>query len=272
MCVVNGLKLSKVDFIEYLDVKKDLSELKQDLHRPAQNAFDYKDWPVLKPVASKRDYEVVMMDWEFRPPWVNNMDEMKLIRKGIDPKTGRQGQPIPWLNAKAENLLVSKMWKPAALSRRCLVLTEGFFEWRHLPKIGRKGQELKATDKFPYHIRIKGDKSYFVMAGIWTPWTDKLTGEHKETFAIVTTEAPVGHIMRTIHNSKNRMPSILPEDMAAEWLWGSLSEKDISVFSAYQYPTEEFEVHTVSKDFLSADDPLCPCTYAELEPRTDLFS
>jgi hypothetical protein len=40
---------------------------------------------------------------------------MELIRKGIDPKTGEKRAPIPWLNAKGENLLTSKMFRDAAL-------------------------------------------------------------------------------------------------------------------------------------------------------------
>ncbi len=148
MCVVNGIRLSKADFIEFLQLKKDIRHL--NMNRVVQYKFDYLDWPVLKPIHGKRDFEVVSMEWEFRPYWVNSMDEMQLIRKGIDPKTGKQGQPIPWLNAKSETLLTSPMFREAALKRRCLIPSSGFVEWRHHYLVGKKGKVLKTSEKIPY--------------------------------------------------------------------------------------------------------------------------
>ena len=196
---------------------------------------------------------------------------MQLIRRGIDPKTGKQGQPIPWLNAKAENLLTSKMWRPSALTRKCLVLSDYFFEWRHMPKIGAKGQPLKATDKFPYTIEaFDKEGKYVPMAGIYTPWKNQATGETVDTFAIVTTEA--NEVMRMIHNSKNRMPTFLNEELAEAWIWGKLTEDDIKTFASYQWPSDQMEFHTVTKEFLTAEEPLTSCTYAELEGPKNLFS
>ena len=270
MCVVNGIRMSRADFLEYLQIKKDIQNIKEQLHRPAQYGFHYKEWPILKAIPGKKDYEVVMADWEFRPIWVKDMDEMKLIRQGINPSTGQRSQPIPWLNAKAENLLTSKMWRLSALERRCVVLSDYFFEWRHINKYGKKGQLLKEKERIPYTIKPWDKNGPVRMAGIWTPWKNGLTGETVDTFAIVTTEA--NEAMRMIHNSKNRMPTFLNEELAEAWLWGNLTEEDIKTFASYQWPSDQMEFHTVTKDFLTAEEPLTACTYAELEGPKDLFS
>jgi putative SOS response-associated peptidase YedK len=200
----------------------------------------------------------------------------QLIRKGIDPKTGKQGQPIPWLNAKGETLLTSPMFPEAALKRRCLIPSSGFVEWRHHYPVGKKGKVLKTSEKIPYQVGIKSDKEYFFIAGIYNPWTDRSTGETKDTFAIVTTEA--NSVMQMIHNSKNRMPAILPEEMAEQWLVGNLTEDDITAFGTYQIPADQMEYHTIRKDFLKSDNPCDPCQYPELEEQApakqqgDLFT
>ena len=89
------------------------------------------------------------------------------------------------------------------MSRGCLVLSNGFYEWRHVFPIGKKyGKPLKTAVKYPYHIGLK-DKEYFYIAGIWQPWKDVETGEYVETFSVVTTAA--NKIMEQIHNSKKRV-------------------------------------------------------------------
>jgi putative SOS response-associated peptidase YedK len=75
------------------------------------------------------------------------------------------------------------------------------------------------------------------MAGIWQPWTDKETGEYMETFAIVTTKA--NKLMEQIHNTKKRMPILLNEDLAYEWLFDDLSEQRVLEIAGTQYPSEE---------------------------------
>ena len=100
------------------------------------------------------------------------------------------------------------------------------------------------------------------MAGIWQPWTDKATGEYVETFAVVTTKA--NPLMEQIHNSKKRMPTILNDDLAWEWLFGDLDEKRISEIAQTQYPAADMEACTISKDFRDALDPAEPFIYEDL--------
>jgi putative SOS response-associated peptidase YedK len=125
----------------------------------------------------------------------------------------------------------------------------------------RTGQPLKTPNKFPYYITLR-DRDYFFMAGIWQPWTDKQSGEYVESFAIVTTKA--NSLMEQIHNSKKRMPTILDEDLAYEWLFGDLSEDRIKEIGQYQYPSSEMQACTIAKDFREVLEPTKEFSYEDL--------
>lgn len=253
MCLYNGVRVSKEDYVRLKKLEKQVGE--NLLTRILQSGFDYSTYPVLKANEEKTDFEITQAHWEFIPPWVRSLRELELIRKGIDPKTGQKKAPIPWLNAKGETLLSSRMFRDAALHRRCLILSSGFCEYRH---VGKK--------TFPHYITLK-EKPYFFMAGIWQPWTDQETGETMDTFAMVTTAA--NPLMQMIHNTKMRMPTILPEEEAYEWLMEDLSETRITALATYQVDEKEMQYHTIRKDFLIQENPVEPYQYSEL---TDLFS
>ena len=100
------------------------------------------------------------------------------------------------------------------------------------------------------------------MAGIWNPWTDRETGEHVETFAIVTTRA--NQLMEQVHNSKKRMPTILSEDLAYEWLLGQPDEKRITAIATTQYPAEKMEACSIAKDFINSAEPTKSFVFEDL--------
>jgi putative SOS response-associated peptidase YedK len=153
------------------------------------------------------------------------------------------------------------MYSDASLKRRCLVLSTGFYEWRHVFPIGKKGQLLKTAVKYPYHIELKNNP-YFYIAGIWQNWTDKDTGENIDAFALITTKA--NSLMEQVHNSKKRQPTILTEDLAYEWIFGGLSEQRITEIATYQIPAEEMQACTIRRDFKEALDPTEAFTYEDL--------
>ena len=70
--------------------------------------------------------------------------------------------------------------------------------------------------------------------------------------------------MEQIHNSKKRMPTILTEDLAWEWLFRDLDEERITEIALYQFRSEQMEACTISKDFRSALEPAAPFTYEDL--------
>ena len=261
MCFYNGIVVSRAEHIKLLHLQKDISQFREQLQRPLLSGFAYGNWPVLKPVDGGRNVELVFMHWELIPYYVRNATALEHFRHGgLNPATGKKDPPRNTLNAIGEEMLDKVSYKQAALHRRCLVLSSGFFEWRHFTPPG-----TKKDIAYPYHIRLK-DREYFYMAGIWQPWTDQETGETLDSFAIVTTAA--NPLMAQIHNRKKRMPLIFPDDMAYAWIQDGLSPAQIREMVQYQLPDAAFEVETIRKDFRQAEDPLEPETYAELPALT----
>jgi len=262
MCYYNGQKVTHAEYIRLVTLEKailNFSFLEKDL----QIGFDYSLNAVLIPVPGKIDFDIVQMEWGFLPSYIKTRDQANKMRFGYKDANGKWIQPITTLNAMAEELLKpGKIYRKAALERRCLVLSSGFFEWRHVFPISKKtGQPLKTAVKYPYHITVK-DQPYFYMAGLYQPWTDIETGEHVNTFAIITTEA--NSLMQQVHNSKKRMPTILKEELAYEWLFGNLDEERINELAATIYPAEEMEACSIAKDFKEKLQPAEPFIYEDL--------
>ena len=244
MCNYLGYKVTHVQFIQLNQIEKVLgSHAGLNVLR---NGFEYGNWEVVKANEAVNDVEIESMHWEFLPPWIKTMDEVKQARK----------QGIPWLNATAEKLLSSKMFRESALKRRGLVIASCFYEWRHF-----KPAHAKKDVAYPYLVNLPGQE-YFYMAGIWQPWTDKETGETMNTFAIVTTAA--NSLMQQVHNNKKRMPTILPEALAYEWLLGNPGEQRIQELAAYQLDSKYMNAYSIQKDFRQQEDPIAAFDYEEL--------
>ena len=245
MCNFLGLDVSKIQLIKLMDLAKELGALSlmEDL-RKLMDGFKYSNALIIRNAGG--EMEIVKAHWEFIPVWIKTMEEVKAARK----------QGIPWLNATSEKLLESKMFRNAALKRRCLVLASHFFEWRH-----HKPEGSAKDIAYPYLVGVK-DAGYFFMAGIWQPWTDKETGETMDTFAIVTTKA--NSLMEKVHNRKKRMPVILTEELAYEWIMNDLSEERIAEIAAFQFPPEKMFAHPIAKDFKITEDPCAEFEYESL--------
>lgn len=254
MCYYNGVKIVKATNIQLGQFEKTIAPLSV-MNQTVAVGFDYNLFPVLKANEDKTSFDLVPMEWGFIPQYIPNREALLLFRNGgTDPVSGKFSPPIITLNAIGEELLQKPMYKSSALSRRCLVLSSGFFEWQHIYPIGKKtGKPLKTAVKYPYYISVP-EQDYFFMAGIWTPWTDKSTGEYVESFSIITTRANA--LMEKIHNSKKRMPVILNEALATEWLMGNPLPERISAIATYQFPAEKMAAYPLAKDFLSSPDPL----------------
>lgn len=262
MCYYNAVNAVKASAIQLGDIEKPIAS-PEALHIPLQSGFDYAHYPVLKKTEGKRDFEISMMQWGFLPPYIKTKAEAEKFRKGYKDEKGVFHPPITTLNAIAEEILLPrKIFRNAALERRCLVLSSGFYEWRHYHAISKKtGQPLKTATKYPYFISLK-NREYFFMAGVWQAWEDRETGEYEETFAVLTTAS--NELLSQVHNSKMRMPLILSDELAEEWLLGNPDESRIREMASYQYPSSQMQAFTIAKDFREAHDPLRPVHYEEL--------
>ena len=267
MCYYNGVKVTRSEFIRLKSIEKAIAKY-DFLDKPLHIGFNYGNIPVLKRTPGNEDFELTQMEWGFLPdgnkwPYIKTREQADKIRKGYVDEKGKFAQ-YTFLNAVSEELLLkNKIYRDAALNRRCLALSTGFYEWRHIyPPHKKTGLPVKTAVKYPYHIGVK-EHEYFYIAAIWNPWTDEQTGEHVDTMAYVTTEA--NSLMAQIHNSKKRMPTILTEDLAWEWMFGDLSEDRILEIAKYQFPANQMEACTLPKDFLRAEDPTAPFIYPETE-------
>jgi putative SOS response-associated peptidase YedK len=222
--------------------------------------FDYNFMPVIRPVAGAHKTERVRMQWGFLPPWLKNRDAVNKFRYGYKDDAGKWNKPYTTLNATSEELL-SKMYAEAAKKRRCLVPSNGFYEWMHVQVVGKSGKLLKTPEKFPYRVRMRNEEEFY-MAGIWSPWFDADAKMTINSFAIVTTQANT--LMKQIHNSKERMPTILAGDLAEAWLYKDLSDQDILDIANYQVASAEMIATPLNKDFLKTPDPHAPVIYKEV--------
>jgi putative SOS response-associated peptidase YedK len=127
----------------------------------------------------------------------------RLVRWGFLPGFVKDPKDFPLIiNARAETLAEKPSFRAAFKRRRCLVIADGFYEWR---KSEGKGP------KQPFLIRrVNGEPMGF--AGLYETYTDPHGGE-LDTACIVTTEANA--LMSTVHD---RMPVILPHDKFSDWL------------------------------------------------------
>ncbi len=272
MCYYNGQKVTKAEFIRLKQLEKAIAKY-PFLNRNTINGFDFGNSAVLVPVKTgdgKDDIELVEMEWGFLPdpmvwPFWETREQVFHGRYPHKDHKGNFVDGLNFLNAVSEEILYkNKVYRKAALERRCLFLSSGFYEWRHVfPKNKRTGEPRKTAVKYPYRIMLQG-KEYFWLAGIWQEWQDVSTGELVNTASIVTTQA--NEVMAEIHNVKKRQPTMLSDDLAYEWIFGDLSEQDVQQIASWQIPYEELTYYTLAKDFLNSNDPLKKYHYHDLPP------
>jgi len=249
MCYYNSVKVTQEEYKQLKELETVVAFLNEEF--AIHKGFDYGDYPVIRPIGNTRDTERVKMQWGFLPPHLKNGEDVKRFRNGYKDESGRYFKPYLTLNATSEELL-NKMYKEAALKRRCLIPSIGFYEWMHVQVVGKSGKLLKTAEKFPYLVRLKGQEEFY-MAGVWQPWFDTESRTVTNTFSLVTTAA--NSLMKQIHNSKERMPTILPGDLAEAWLYHDLSDQDILDIANYQVASEEMIATPLDKDFLKKTNP-----------------
>jgi putative SOS response-associated peptidase YedK len=109
------------------------------------------------------------------------------------------------INARAETVAERPAFRTAFQSMRCLILADGFYEWRPGPD-GRKEA---------FHI-TRGDGGPFAFAGLWSIWRPKDDDDPDHALrscTIVTTQA--NEAVAPLHD---RMPVILPSEAEEMWL------------------------------------------------------
>lgn len=181
------------------------------------NAFTNPNYPIIT-----TDEEVQAFNWGLIPYWVKSDEAAKDIRKMT-------------YNAKAETIFDKPSFRNPILSKRCIVPSTGYFEWRH-----------EGTNKIPYYIYLK-DEEIFSMAGVYDIWDNPENKKLIHTFSIITTEA--NPLTAYIHNTKKRMPVILSKENEDIWLDPKLSKPDIQALLK-PFDENKMNAYVIDKDFL----------------------
>jgi putative SOS response-associated peptidase YedK len=248
MCYVIGIKIPKKQTIKIGSTLLDIDAI----DTPMQSGFAYDQWPVIFNESSREDtinktqkslLRPGLMHWELIPHWVRNEKELSESRK-----------KYTTLNIKAETILSNKVAQTSIHTNRCLVLASHFFEWQQIEK-----------EKYPHLISIK-ESPLFYIAGVWNTWTNQNTGEIKNSFGIITTEA--NSLMSKIHNVKKRMPTILDENLANTWVNENLNDAQILELAKHQMDDHKMSAYTVAKNFQQIENPCEKVEYKIFTPQT----
>jgi putative SOS response-associated peptidase YedK len=124
---------------------------------------------------------------------------LDLLRWGLIPHWSKDKGRQP-INARAETVASSGMFRGALAGRRCIVPMSAFYEW-----------DQATTPKQPYAF-ARRDDTPLALAGLWEGWRDP-AGEVVRSFTIITTGA--NDTLAPIHD---RMPVVLEQDDWASWL------------------------------------------------------
>jgi putative SOS response-associated peptidase YedK len=194
---------------------KDLMETLPGLELPDHISRRYNVAPTqpVAVVANDGQNKVAFFRWGLIPSWAK------------DPQIGGR-----MINARAETLAEKSSFRVPYRRRRCLVLADGFYEWRKEP--GRK-------TKTPLYIQLKSGRP-FAFAGLWDLWRSPQDEVILSCTLITTTP---NELVTQIHN---RMPVILAPEAYDVWLDPAEQSPDRLDAWLKPYPATEMTAFPVS--------------------------
>lgn len=176
---------------------------------------------------------------------------LELFQWGLIPSWSKdRGSPGQLINARSETVATRAAFKEAFAKRRCLVLADGFYEWKN-----------QVGTKVPMYIRLASRRP-FAFAGLWEGWLSP-DGEVVRTCTILTTR-PCDAVA-SIHD---RMPVLLTADGREQWLDHDRADRE--ALRALMRPTAEpLEAYSVGTLVNSPANDSDQCIAPE-EPRGTL--
>lgn len=156
--------------------------------------------------------EFTYLKWGLLPGWAND------IRMGAR-----------MINARSETLHEKPAFRSAFKQRRCLILADGFYEWKATP-----------DGKEPVYITLKSDVP-FCMAGLWEH-NSNIESEPIESCTIITTTA--NDLLAPLHE---RMPVILPTEKQAVWIDPSFQDQNTLRSFLTPLESDRMQFHAVSR-------------------------
>jgi putative SOS response-associated peptidase YedK len=139
-----------------------------------------------------------------RQPVAGGPRELALLYWGLIPSWSKDAKIASSLiNARCETLAEKPAFRTALSRRRCLILADGFYEWK------KEGKQ-----KLPYLFELQGSRP-FAFAGLWERWRGGEAGDSEplESCTIVTTTA--NELCGPLHE---RMPVLIEPADYDLWL------------------------------------------------------
>ncbi len=171
-------------------------------------------------IAPSQDIVIIVNDgknrltiskWGFVPSWSEEQ------------KTGYK-----MINARVETVATNVSFKHAFVNQRCLIVADGFFEWKK-----------EGLAKKPYYIHLKSGKP-FGFAGLYNIWTSP-EGKEINTCTIITTEA--NELINPLHD---RMPVIEQPENYEQWLDPLQHNAKVLLPLLQSVPSEDIEMYPVT--------------------------
>ncbi|MDY7230540.1 SOS response-associated peptidase [Hyalangium rubrum] len=134
------------------------------------------------------------------------------------------------INARGETVSEKPSFRAALRRRRCMVLVDGWYEWK---------QTTKPKTPFFFHRK---DHKPFALAGLWEEWTAPDTGEVVRSCTLITTGPNA--LMAPIHD---RMPVILPPGAQEMWLRSEPMEPSVLQPLLTPFAEEILEAYEVAR-------------------------
>ncbi len=163
---------------------------------------------------------------------VNDGDGNRLedFKWGFIPHWAKGDKSRYMINARAETVAEKPTFRSAFKDRRCLVVADGFYEWRRSGKV-----------KVPMFIKDTSGRPWG-FAGIYETWNSP-EGDEVTTVAIITTEA--NETMSAIHD---RMPVIIREEDRATWMDPDVRDPAVLLPMLRPYDDDRMEAYPVTDE------------------------
>lgn len=177
--------------------------------RPSYNITPSETVPA---IIKKSPNQIVMMRWGFT--WSK------------DSKHGT-------INIRKETTKEKSYFKRILLKQRCIIPSDGFYEWRTVNLEGK-------DERYPFFIYLK-NHPLFGFAGLYNVLEDA-EGYPHFSFAILT--CPPNKVVGKVHH---RMPAILEKKNEEKWLDNTNQDFDSLYTFIEAFPSNKMKLYPVSK-------------------------
>jgi len=185
--------------VQSFDIQEVSSEYRKDINiRPGQ---------MIAVIVHDQINRLVDFKWGLIPAWAK------------DPSIGNK-----MINARAETVAEKPSFRQAFKKRRCLIVTDGFYEWK-----------TEAGKKTPMRFSLKTGEP-FGFAGLYESWisSDKVP---INTCTIITTES--NELVSPVHD---RMPVIVSKKDEVSWINPENQNQQELLSILKPYPSDKMEM------------------------------